>query len=54
QPLEISIPLGNTTDLPVVEFGTSAVILACFAWIVLEAWRASSRLRKIEQKSKSD
>ncbi|TEB31583.1 hypothetical protein FA13DRAFT_1791374 [Coprinellus micaceus] len=54
QPLEISIPLGNTTDLPVVEFGTSAVILACFTWIVLEAWRASSRLRKIEQKSKSD
>lgn len=54
EPLTISVPLGNKVDLPMVEFGTSAVILACFIWIALEAWKASRRLRTAEGKGKSD
>ncbi|KAF6746921.1 hypothetical protein DFP72DRAFT_1050514 [Ephemerocybe angulata] len=33
QSLAISAPLGNTLDLPTVELGTTAVVLACFAWV---------------------
>ncbi|KAJ3543562.1 hypothetical protein NMY22_g3098 [Coprinellus aureogranulatus] len=54
QPLEISVPLGNTVDIPVVEISTSAVILACFVWIALEAWRTSRRLRAVSVKNKDD
>ncbi|KAJ3521696.1 hypothetical protein NMY22_g12208 [Coprinellus aureogranulatus] len=54
QPLEISVPLGNTTDIPVVEIGTSAVILACFAWIALEAWRTSHRIWTANAKNTKD
>ncbi|KAF5342203.1 hypothetical protein D9611_001181 [Ephemerocybe angulata] len=46
QSLAISAPIGNTLDLPTVELGTTAVVLACFAWVAWEAWRAGARLRE--------
>jgi hypothetical protein len=42
----IAVPAGNLGDLPLVEAGTAAVVLASFAYLACVGWAAASRLAR--------
>ncbi|KAG6335221.1 hypothetical protein ID866_3866 [Astraeus odoratus] len=44
-PTELDIPLGSLDDLPLVEAGTTAVVLIIFAWLLYRSWTCAGKLR---------
>src|SRR5258708_22695709 len=51
----ISVPTGNLSSLPIVEYGTCLAVLGAFVYISLNLWPASwrmgDRVRKGKQKA---
>ena len=46
----ITVPLGSISDLPLVELGTTLIIIICFFWLARVSWNTSMRLVRLHLK----
>ncbi|KAI6043094.1 PIG-X [Pisolithus marmoratus] len=50
----LDVPVGSLDDLPLVEAGTVAVVLAAFLWLAYRSWMCSNKLRSHHSIDKQD
>ncbi|CDH59014.1 hypothetical protein RO3G_10882 [Lichtheimia corymbifera JMRC:FSU:9682] len=50
--LKLQVPVGNTQDANMVQWGTALCVLACTSWIGWSVWRSIQKRRRYEAKGK--
>ncbi|CDS11343.1 hypothetical protein LRAMOSA03606 [Lichtheimia ramosa] len=50
--LRLQVPVGNTQDANMVQWGTALCVLACTSWICWSVWKSIQKRRRYEAKGK--